>query len=131
MSFDRSIISFQWDVPYFINYYFVSVPLQFCTVSFLNCTVPFFFLYSWLSCFVSLEDPNVYMLKFLKYFSLLKFQSILIRKNEDSRNNPWNPEKTCFRNYLQEICHKNNHVRQNTSVPTRRATTIDSIFVGN
>ncbi len=83
---------------------------------FLKLYRSFLFLYPWLPCFVSLEDPNVYMLKFLKYFSLLKFRSILIRKNEDVRNNPWNCENPWFRNYLQEICHKNNHVRQNTSV---------------
>ena len=73
-----------------------------------------------------------YILCFFKYISIGNgFEVISPKKNEDVRNNPWNHGKTCFRNYLQEMCHKNNHVRQNTSVPTRRATTINSIFVGN
>jgi hypothetical protein len=73
-----------------------------------------------------------YILCFFKYISIGKgFEVISPEKNEDVRNNSWNAGKTCFRNYLQVICHKNNHVRQNTSVPTRRATTIESIFVGN
>ena len=74
-----------------------------------------------------------YILCFFKYISIGNgFEAISSQINEDVRNNnPWNAEKICFRNYLQEICHKNNHVRQNTSAPTRCTNTIESILVGN
>ena len=65
------------------------------------------------------EHRTFYILCFFKYNSIGNcFEVISSQINEDVRNNnPWNAEKIWFRNYLQEICHKNNHVRQNTSVP--------------
>ena len=78
------------------------------------------------------EQLTFYILCFFKYISIGNgFEVISSQINEDVRNNPWKLWKSWFRNYLQETFYKNNHVRQNTSVPTRRANTIDSIFVGN
>ena len=59
-----------------------------------------------------------YILCFFKYIRIGNgFEVISSQINEDIRNNnPWNTEKICFRNYLEEICHKNKHLRQNTSV---------------